>query len=144
MQLSEHFTLEELTLSDFAVRHGIDNTPTNEVIDNLRQLCVHVLEPLRTLIGKPIGITSGYRSPLVNQAIGGAKTSQHVKGQAADIHVSGITVPELFAIVKSSGIKVDQCISEFDRWVHVSYGGGRGEYLTATKDSEGNTIYSPA
>ena len=119
MQLSEHFTLKELTESDTAVRLGIDNTPPTYAAENLKRLC-RVLEEVRHVIGKPIRISSGYRCLKVNQAIGSKDTSQHVKGCAADIKVQGVTVDELMKTIIGAGIKFDQLIREFNSWVHIS------------------------
>ena len=87
MKLSPHFTLEEMTVSDYAARLGLDNTPQNEHLMNMRRLAAF-LESLRALLNKPISINSAYRSPKVNAAIRGSKTSQHCHGTAADIRVS--------------------------------------------------------
>lgn len=84
--LSEHFTLSEMVRSGTAIRYGIDNTPAEEAIENLTLLCRNVLEPLRRRFGV-IRITSGYRSQALNRAVGGARTSQHLTGEAADIHI---------------------------------------------------------
>jgi len=121
MKLSEHFTLEEMTRSEYAIRKGIDNIPLSEEEGNLKDLCENVLEEIRDLIGKPIRITSGYRSPLVNKGIGGAKNSQHVQGMAADFHVDDMSIEDLYLAVKNSEIIFDQLIQEFGAWVHVSF-----------------------
>src|SRR3990167_5857670 len=83
MQLSNHFSLEELVRSDIGARRGIDNTPTPEIIANLTELALG-LEKVRELLGQPIYISSGYRGPKVNSAVGGSKNSAHMKGYAAD------------------------------------------------------------
>ena len=85
MQLSQHFHLSEFTRSATATKLGIDNTPSAEAIDHLRALCREVLEPLRQHFNVPIRINSGYRSPALNRAVGGAKRSYHLQGRAADI-----------------------------------------------------------
>lgn len=118
MNLSKHFTLEELTFSDTAARQGMDNTPTAVVVDNLRRVAC-VLEQIREAINRPIYVSSGYRSPAVNRAVGGAENSAHVSGLAADIRASGMTPRELAEAIRHSGIQFDQIILEFDRWVHV-------------------------
>ena len=132
--LTKNFTLEELVYSDTARKYNIDNTPTQQVITNLTNLCKYVLQPLRDYLGKPIRITSGYRSPEVNKRVGGAvdsqgrPKSQHVFGQAADIQVNGMTPKQVCNVidklVKEGKIKAyDQLIEEFGEtgWCHVSF-----------------------
>lgn len=120
----KYFTLEELTRSAKATELGIDNTPPPEVIANLEALVANVLDPLREIIGKPIRINSGYRSPELNRAVGGARRSQHLKGEAADFVIVGGTKADMykaFAIIKNR-LPFDQLIDEYDlRWIHVSY-----------------------
>ena len=118
-QLSEHFTLEELSHSDIAVRLGIDNTPPIDLYDNLRRLCV-LLESVRKTIGKPILINSGYRSMALNQVVKGQTMSQHLIGCAADIRITGMTPDEVIQAIKYSDIQFDQMIREFDSWTHIS------------------------
>lgn len=120
MKLTEHFTLEEMTASEDAARNGLKNTPSDAAIQNLKILCRNVLEPLRLIVKKPVIVHSGYRSKKVNEAIGGATNSQHMKGQAADFIVPGMTVEEVFKIV-ADRLPFDQLIEEFGEWVHVSY-----------------------
>lgn len=146
MQLSENFTLEEMIESQSAVRLGYDEqfSPPDSVKENLKALAVNVLQPIRITLGKPIHISSGYRCLRVNKAIGGAETSQHVKGQAADINAD-MPVEELYIFIKHSGIVFDQLIQEFGRWVHVSYnpiGHNRQQCLRAIK-VDGETKYIP-
>lgn len=144
-KLSAHFKLGEMLVSQTAVRQEITEQfePSQQVIDNLTALCVNVLQPLREMIKKPVNVTSGYRCKRVNTAIGGAKKSQHLVGQAADINIKGKTTEALFQYIKNSGIPFDQLIQEFDSWVHVSYNsqGNRGEVLRATKKN-GKTVYT--
>lgn len=121
MKLSEHFYLDEFTVSQTAIRNGIINEPDEFAINNLKALATNVLEPIRNRLGKEIHISSGYRSHRVNKLIGGAANSQHVYGMAADISAKGMTTEELYIFIKTSGIAFDQLIQEFDRWVHVSY-----------------------
>lgn len=88
MQLTEHFTLEEFTFSSTAKARGINNTVSSQrVIENLRNLCEQVLEPLRSYANQPITISSGYRCKALNKVVGGARNSQHMTGEAADIHI---------------------------------------------------------
>jgi zinc D-Ala-D-Ala carboxypeptidase len=123
MNLTKNFYLDEMLASQSAVRLGFDEqfTPDQAVIDNLRALCQNVLQPLRDGLQRAILTSSGYRCPRVNQAIGGAKTSQHLFGMAADINVGHLTTEQLYQRIKKSGLVFDQLIQEFDRWVHVSY-----------------------
>jgi len=144
MKLSEHFDLSEFTVSQEAVRKGIDNVATDSIIECLRDLCTHILEPIRDLAGKPLSITSGYRSPGLNAAIGGSITSQHCKGEAADFHAQGYTTEELFQLVKSSNIPYDQLLQEYGSWIHVSYRpNGRKQALYAVMEN-GVTKYELA
>lgn len=141
MKLSANFTLEEMVISETAARKGIDNTPSDEIITNLKQLCKYVLEPLRTLIGVPLLVTSGYRSHALNKAIGGAKNSQHCLGLAADVHCNKFSVEQLYQMVKKSKLPFDQVIHEFGQWVHISYAyKTRHECLRAIKVG-GKTLY---
>tara|TARA_R110001599_G_scaffold171353_1_gene362447 strand:+ start:463331 stop:463765 length:435 start_codon:yes stop_codon:yes gene_type:complete len=132
MKLSEHFTLQEMTFSETASRHELDNTPGPEELANLHRIA-NLLEQVRSLVGKPIIVTSGYRSPAVNKAVGSkSKNSAHTHGLAADIKALGMTPAALAAIIKTSDIKFDQLILEFDRWVHIGLreGAPRLELLT--------------
>lgn len=117
MQLSKNFSLAELT----ATNTGLDNTPTKEVTNRLRTLAERVLQPARERYGKPITVNSGYRSPSVNKRVGGAATSQHLTGQAADITTgSKEENRKLFAILEA--MDFDQLIDERNMsWIHVSY-----------------------
>lgn len=118
--LTEHFTLEELTISQEAARRGISNEPSAEQIGNLRGLCVYVLEPLRVALGRPVIVSSGYRSPAVNALVGGSATSEHMKGLAADITVPGMTPVEVCRKIVELKLPCRQIISELGRWTHVS------------------------
>ena len=123
--MGKYFTINELTKSSTAQRLHIDNNPTQEVKDNLNKLIDNVLDPLRELYGKPIIVNSGYRCTKLNKAIGGAKNSQHLVGQASDIRTVQNTKEsnkELFELIKNSKLPFDQLINEYDyNWVHVSY-----------------------
>ena len=127
MQLSGHFSLKELTQSQTALRKGINNTPSPEHIEGLTDLCVQVLEPTRRHFGKPMVITSGFRSEALCEAIGSKKTSQHAKGMAADFEMFGEDNKTLAKYIKNNLI-FDQLILEFynstdpnSGWVHCSY-----------------------
>lgn len=126
MNLSPSFTLEEMTASETAVRHGIDNTPSNEVLMNLRRLALF-LEDVRKTIGMPIRISSAYRSPETNAKVGGKATSQHCKGAAADIKVKGMTPDQVVKAIIKAGLEYDQVIREFDSWTHVSISNTKDE-----------------
>ena len=141
MNLSPHFTLNELTRSDIAVRKGIDNAPPPVVIDNLRRLAA-MLEQIRALVGGPLTVSSGYRSPELNRAVGGAANSAHVLGLAADITAPGLTAKALALLIRQSGIQFDQLIYE-KTWVHVGLAdvAPRGQVLTATF-TNGRATYS--
>ena len=122
MNLSPHFTLKELTASEIADRHGIDNIPSNpSIITNLKILAKG-LEHVRTLLNKPILVNSAYRCIHVNQLLGSKPTSQHTKGLAADIISPAFGSPnDIINKIVSSIIEYDQVILEFDRWIHISF-----------------------
>lgn len=143
--LTSHFSLEELTASQTATRRGYDNTPTPEVIEALRRLCVNVLEPVRQLLCVPIFVNSGYRSQQVNRVVGGTSKSQHCKGEAADLSFKGLSVQEAFERMKASEIIFDQLISE-GTWLHISFTNqrpNRRQCLRATFN-DGRASYSEA
>lgn len=121
MNLTEHFTLEELTFSDYAVRKGLDNTPQNDaVLANLKVLA-QGLEKVRALLNKPVKINSGFRSPAVNVAIGGTLKSHHCLGLAADFVCPSFGTPrEICSAIMRSDIQYDQLIYE-GTWVHLSF-----------------------
>jgi uncharacterized protein YcbK (DUF882 family) len=117
MQLSEHFTLEELTHTD---HRELDNTPNDTEKNNLKRLA-EFLEQVKTVLGgKPVMVNSAFRSKAVNDAVGSKDTSQHRVGCAADIRVPSMTPDEVVKAVIASGIGYDQVIREFDRWTHIS------------------------
>jgi putative chitinase len=149
MQLTEHFKLEEMTVSPTAKKLGLSNTPTAEHIENMRYCCEKILEPARAKFG-PVTINSSYRAPAVNKAVGGSKTSQHVNGQAIDFEVKGVdnkTVADWVA----DNLEFDQVILEFysagdknSGWVHASIkkeGGNRRQRMIASKSKAGGTVY---
>lgn len=118
----KYFTIDELTRSDTAEVKGIDNTPTKEEKEKLVALVDNVLDPLREMYGKPITVNSGYRCPQLNAAVGGAKNSQHMRGEAADITAGSKTEnKKLFELIRDN-LPFDQLLNESDySWVHVSY-----------------------
>ena len=150
MRLSENFTMAEFTKSQTAERKGIDNTPEGEHLEAAKALFENVVQPVRDHFG-PTVINSGYRSPALNEAVGGSSRSQHCKGQAADIEVPGTPNAELAEWIVDN-VDFDQVILEFytpgipdSGWVHVSYksdGDNRKSILTAMKE-DGKTVYKP-
>lgn len=151
MQLSKHLSLAEVTRSESAKRLGISNMPTEQHIKNFKLLAEKVFEPIREHFGKPIYISSGYRSQALNAAIGGSLSSQHCQGEALDLDMDGtdITNKQVFDFIKDN-LEFDQLIWEFGTkdnpdWVHVSYestGKQRKQILKASK-ANGKTSYSP-
>ena len=129
IQLTKHFNLSEFIRSSVADVHHIDNTPTLEVVSNLQYLCQQVLEPLRLWIDKPVMINSGYRSPLLNEKVGGVKNSQHQTGEAADIRIPDKATGMLYAEYILENCRFDQLLFESSckpngesstYWLHVS------------------------
>jgi hypothetical protein len=147
VQISQHFSYAELTFSQTAARKGIDNTPPAEAIEELRRLCSVILEPLRTMVSCALHVDSGYRSALLNVAVGGAKDSAHLDGRAADLVPIGLDLRTFFDIVRNSTLPFDQVIIECDAWVHVSIAPSgtapRREALLAS-GSPGNWHYQAA
>lgn len=138
MRLSTHFYLPEFVRSDSAARLGLANDPPTEIVGRLTLLCEKVLEPVRLHFGRPVRINSGYRSPELNRAIGGAAKSQHVEGRAADIEIHGVQNLDLARFIRDN-LQFDQLILEAytpgqpsSGWVHVSYrsGANRQEVMT--------------
>ena len=149
-KLTEHFTLEEMVKSEAALRKGIDNTPPQEVADNLKRLCENILQPVREHYGKGVKVNSGYRSSEVNIAIGGAAKSDHMTGNAADIEIPGVPNHELASYI-AANYPFTQVILEFytlgipdSGWVHVAYNPAdlKKQMLTAVK-RDGKTVYLP-
>jgi zinc D-Ala-D-Ala carboxypeptidase len=148
MNLTANFSLHEMTKSETALRKGMPNEPTEADIANLKLLAEKVLQPLRDHYGVGIKVNSGYRSPDVNAAVGGSRTSDHCKGQAADIEIAGIPNATLAQYIKDS-LQYTQLILEFytpgipdSGWVHVSYDSNnlKCQALTAVK-KDGKTVY---
>lgn len=117
-----NFTMSELIHSVTANLHKINNVPTDpKILDNMLNLIVYCLQPLRNKVCKPIIITSGYRCEKVNKLVGGVSNSQHQTGQAVDFTIKGMTVAQAVEYIKNSGIEFDQLINEYGAWVHISY-----------------------
>lgn len=142
MQLSENFSLEELIASEVAARAGIDNSPSSEIVNNLRTLA-QGLELVRHALGNlPIHVNSGFRSPALNAKVGGAKNSAHLSGLAADIVCPQFGSPlDVCRAIASHHIATDQIIHEFGSWCHVAFAApgqfARNERLTIASSSEG-------
>jgi hypothetical protein len=150
MNLSKNFTLAEMTKSETALRHDMDNTPGEKEIGNLKLLCERVLQPIRDHYGKGVKVNSGFRHPEVNAKVGGSKTSDHCLGQAADIEIPGVANAELAEWIRDN-LEFRQLILEFytpgvpdSGWVHVSYvlEDNKKQVMTATK-KDGKTVYLP-
>jgi zinc D-Ala-D-Ala carboxypeptidase len=121
MRLTRNYSLEQLIHSETAERERIDNTPGPNIIKNLRRLALG-LEQVQALTGFPLEISSAYRCPELNSLVGGAKTSQHTKGQAADFTCAEFGPPlDVIKTIRDSGVEYDQCILEYARWVHISF-----------------------
>ena len=148
MMLTSNFSLAEMTRSDTAVRLDIPNVPNQEQLTNMQALAFNVLQKVRDHFGKGVQVNSGFRHPDVNTKVGGSKTSDHCKGMAADIEISGVPNADLAQwIVDNCDFR--QVILEFytpgipnSGWVHVSYNpeDNKKQVLTATK-IEGSTTY---
>lgn len=149
MRLSKNFTMAEFTKSQTAERKGIDNTPEGDHLEAAKALFENVVQPVRDHFG-PTVINSGYRSPELNEAVGGSSRSQHCKGQAVDIEVPGVANADLANWIVEN-LEFDQVILEFytpgipdSGWVHVSYladGDNRRSILTASR-VDGKTQYA--
>ena len=151
MKLSKNLSLAEATKSTTAKRLGIDNTPDEWVTENLRQVAINVFQPLRDAFQCPIYVSSGYRGPELNRAIGGSLRSQHVEGRALDLDADVFgrcTNSQIFNWIKEN-VEFDQLIWEFGDsdnpdWVHVSYvygGDNRKRCLKARRDNQGKVFY---
>lgn len=151
MNISQYITMAEATKSETAIRMGLDNTPSDEILDNMRFVATKVFDRIRAHFGKPIAVTSFYRSFPVNKAIGGSTTSQHCLGQAIDIDgdkLGGVKNSDIFKYIKDN-LDFDQLIWEFGNneepdWVHVSlrHGVNRRDIKKAVRIG-GKTVYQP-
>jgi zinc D-Ala-D-Ala carboxypeptidase len=146
IQFTKNFSLHELLTSQEATRSSITEQfePDQAVINNLQALCVNILQPLRDAIKVPIQISSGYRCPRVNTKIGGATSSQHVTGNAADIQCAKLGNEALLKKIRQLNLPFDQMINEFNyAWVHVSFDTARNrkQILEAYKDANNKTAY---
>jgi len=144
IHFTPNFTLHELLLTEHRNFDEEQYNPPPVIIENLKALCVNILQPLRDALGSPLKINSGYRCPSLNKAIKGSLTSQHMTGQAADIIDLTHGNEFLFKKIKELNLPFDQMIDEFGfRWVHVSYDPKRDrrDILQAVKDANGKTVY---
>lgn len=118
MNLSEHFTLEEFI---FTIHRNIDNTPTEDILEKLKHLAIH-MEVVRDLLQAPVAVNSAYRCPELNKAVGGSPKSQHMKGEAVDFTAKAFGTPaQIVNAIRNSALQFDQLILEYDRWVHISF-----------------------
>lgn len=146
MKISNNFTLSEITHSNTAKRLGIDNAPNKEDLQNIKNLIRVLIQPMRDALG-PIRISSGYRSPKLNSAIGGSNKSQHCKGEALDLQFwekGKMNNKKIYDWIIDSGLEFDQMINEFDfAWIHLSLKceGNRKQILEAYKDDNNKTKY---
>jgi len=152
MKLSKNLTLKEAIKSNTATRKGIDNTPDQWAINNLKAVAENIFQPIRDHFGVPIGVSSGFRGKDLNKAIGGSKYSQHMIGEALDLDADmygKVTNAEIFNYVKNN-LEWDQMIWEFGddeepNWVHISYkddGPNRKQIKRARRDEKGRTYYT--
>ena len=141
MKLSKFFTLEELTVSQAAARQGLSNVPDAAILKTLTNTA-KCLDEVRLLLGVPIVVNSGYRSPLVNKAVGGASKSQHVEGKAVDFIAPKFGSPrQIVEKILSSNIPFCQIILEFDSWVHISFSSDNRKQALVI-DKQGTRIFS--
>jgi uncharacterized protein YcbK (DUF882 family) len=134
-----HFSWSEFTRSDTATKLGISNEPTPAHRANIARLCAQVLDPLRVRLGRPVRITSGYRSAAVNAALKGASsTSQHMVGEAADLKVDGMSAEQLAAAIVALGVEFDQVI-----WYAADNGGQVHVSFTTARRNRRQTLHSP-
>src|SRR6056300_61997 len=149
MQLSKNFSLKEMTASQTAARHGINNNPSEDHMNNMKALCENVLQKVRDHYGKVVTISSGYRSPELCVKIGSSVNSQHAKGEAADFEIYGVSNAELCKYI-ADNLEFDQLILEFHNidepnsgWIHCSYKSedNRKQILRAYRDESGKTKY---
>lgn len=150
MKLTENFSLAEMVKSETALRQGLDNTPGDVEIANLKRLAEKVLQPVRNHYKRGVKVNSGFRHPNVNAAVGGSRTSDHCKGMAADIEIPGVANADLAEWIKDN-MEFTQLILEFytpgipdSGWVHVSYDPAnlKKQVLTAMREN-GKTVYKP-
>ena len=146
MKLSKNFSRAEIEHSNTAKRLGISNEMSDKHLENMQRVIDNLIQPMRDAIG-PIRISSGYRSPKLNKAIGGSSRSQHSKGEALDLQFwekGKMNNKVIYDLVLESGVEFDQMINEFDfSWIHISLKSreNRSQVLEAYKDEKGKTAY---
>jgi hypothetical protein len=145
-QLSSHFTLGEMSRTDNRVLLEKNHAEALWYLDNLQKLCVMVLEPVRSLLGIPVRITSGFRCKELNTSIGGSPTSQHCHGEAADTVYEGHDLKEIFNAIAFSDIPYSQIIYEFGSWVHLGLQDevlypGKVKQMLVAYSANGKTVY---
>lgn len=139
--LSPHFQLSEFTASNTATAKGIDNTPPDAVVTNLKVVAAG-LETIRSLLGKAIMVSSGYRCPALNKAVGGVSNSAHVRGLAADFTVRDVDNKTAFDAIARSGLKYDQLIFE-NTWIHIGFDATMRQQNLEMYKEDGKTKYRP-
>ena len=139
MKLSKNFNLDEFIKSDTAKKLNITNRPTSEQIETMKYICENLLEPLREHFNKPIIVTSGFRSKLLNEAVNGSKRSHHrylSQYGAVDFIIKDITTDQTIRAIKEMNLEYEQCIDEFERWIHIALRRPRKEMLKAIRKNE--------
>lgn len=139
MKLTKNFELKEFTSSPTAKKYNISNTPPELVVENLKSLCEHILQPIRDKVEKPVEINSGYRCLELNKKVGGVPTSQHVLGCACDFKIDGMTSYEIAEVVLELKLPFDQLIL-YPTFVHVSYSDRCRRQLLYNKSYKGKTF----
>jgi zinc D-Ala-D-Ala carboxypeptidase len=142
MMLSEHFSLEQMTASEIALRRGLSNIPPVQIVDNLRTLC-RSLERIREYLGAELVVHSGYRSYEVNTLLGGAANSAHMQGLACDFTAPNYGPPQKIArSIIESDIAFDQLIFEFGSWVHFAISDNMRKQVLSANSKAGSTVYT--
>lgn len=124
-----NFRMSELIYSDAAIKNNINNMPDINALDSMLNLVFYCLQPIRNLIKKPIIVTSCFRCAKVNSLVGGMSNSQHLKGEAADFQIKGMSPNQIIKTIQKSDIEYDQLINEYDKWVHVSFKKGKNRKM---------------
>lgn len=141
MQATDDFNLNEYTVSQTAARRGVPNKPGDKEIAAIRELHKNIIQPLSKAVGKHVVINSGFRSLRVNRLVGGAKSSQHTKGEAADIIIPGMSVEEVIFTIRKLNLPFDQLINEFGSWTHVSYGPRKRKEVLNARVTKKGVVY---